>query len=176
MSIFDKLDSKFASKGESANTIWQFIKFNIVGILCTAIQLILVNVLPGVFKDLNVPLPGILSKIFTEDIVGKGNATLSYILPYFISQSVSCTVGYFLNMKTTFKADAPKFYFVIYFVVTAIMILVCTWVQGVTANIFARSDIGLIRSLHRTLASLCGSITMTAVIYPLQKYVLFKEK
>ena len=52
MKWIGKLDKRF-----EGNTIWQFVKFNLTGMLIAGVQLILANVLPFVFDGFTEKLP-----------------------------------------------------------------------------------------------------------------------
>ena len=47
MNMFRKLDEKFGN-----NAIWQFVKFNMVSMSITIVQLLLANLLPLVFDSM----------------------------------------------------------------------------------------------------------------------------
>ncbi len=59
MNWIEKLDKKYEE-----NTILQFVKFNLTGMLVAGVQLILANVLPFVFDGLTVKLPEALRGVF----------------------------------------------------------------------------------------------------------------
>lgn len=175
MNILEKIDARANEKGEKIETLWQFVKFNLMGTVCTIIQVVLVNVLPMFFKNINSPIPQFLSGIFNENILGKGNATMGYILPYFISLIVSNTVGYILGKKITFNSDAPRIYFLIYFVVLLFMIVICTAIQGIIVNYIEANMTGIFLSLKNTIASMMAGFVLVIVMFPFQKYILFKN-
>ena len=158
------------------SSVWQFIKFLIVGGIGAIMQLVVVNVLYYLMRDWKAPLPAVLSGIFNETVMGKGNSNWGYVLPFFISNLAANTYQYFQNKKTTFKADAPKWSFVAYFVIIVILIIVATWLQGVLNNLIASTGKPLLVKLAPTLAVLLAGAVYTLVLFPLEKYVLFKEK
>ena len=59
MKWIGKLDKRF-----EGNTIWQFVKFNLTGMLIAGVQLILANVLPFVFDGFTEKLPEALRGVF----------------------------------------------------------------------------------------------------------------
>lgn len=176
MKWLDKIDEKMMDKPAIVKTLWELVKFNLVGVVCTIVQLTLVNVLPAVFAGFDRPLPGFLAYIFSEDIVGKGHSNWAYILPYFISLGTANVIGYFMNMKTTFDSNAPKIYFVYYNIILILLIFFCTWIQGVAGNLFMNSTNAFIQKHARTLASFTGSTVMACILFPLQKFVFFKDR
>ena len=55
MSLLRKLDTRFGD-----NTLWQFIKFNLVSFSITLLQLALANLLPLIFDGVAAKLPPVL--------------------------------------------------------------------------------------------------------------------
>lgn len=86
-----KLDEKAERKG--MKTLWQFVKFFIVSLLTTGVQLLLVNVLYFYLKDFTEPLPSFLSTIFTDATMGSGHSNWGYLLPFFVSNFVANTIA-----------------------------------------------------------------------------------
>lgn len=156
--------------------LWQLVKFLIVGGIGAIIQLVVVNVLYYLMKDWKAALPAFLSGIFNETVMGQGNSNWGYVLPFFISNLVANTYQYIQNKKTTFKADAPKWSFAVYFVVLVILIFAATWLQGILNNLFISTNRPLLVKLAPTLAVTAAGIVYTVVLFPLEKFVLFKEK
>lgn len=169
--FLNKTDDKAEQSGKK--TIWQFIKFIVVSLLVTIIQLALVNLLYFLLKNWKAPLPDFLAKIFTEDTVGKGHSNWGYILPFFVSNFVANTVGYFLNKHKTFKSDAPIWHYIVYIVLLFLLILFTTWLQGVVANWM--TSLGA-EGIAPTIAAMAAGTVQMIVLFPLQKFVLLREK
>ena len=169
----DKMDEKCASKGKGIKTLWQITKFLIVSLLVTIIQLALVNLLFFCMKSWTEPLPGFLGDIFTEDIMGKDHSNWGYILPFFLSNMIANTVGYYLNKHKTFKSDAPWWHYVIYIVFLVLLIVFTTWIQGLVANLFISWGL---ESLGPTVAAMAAGTIQMLVLFPIQKFVLLREK
>ena len=170
-SFLDKVDEKAEKKG--IKTLWQAIKFLIVSCLVTIIQLVLVNLLYFLMKGWTTPLPGFLAVIFTEATMGAGHSNWGYILPFFLSNFIANTVGYFLNKSKTFKSDAPIWHYIVYIVLLFALILFTTWLQGVVAN--GLTSIGA-EAIAPTVASMAAGTVQMIVLFPLQKFVLLREK
>ena len=139
MSWLEKTDEAAKSKGNKIHTLWQFIKFLVVSLLATVIQLVLVNILYFWMKSYVEPLPNFLNAIFTSDTVGEGNNNWGYVLPFFISNFAANTVGYFLNKSKTFKSDAPMWHFILYILVLFALILFSTSVIIISELISTKS-------------------------------------
>ncbi len=169
----DKMDEKAASKGKVIKTLWQVVKFTIVSLLVTIIQLGLVNLLYFVMKGWIEPLPGFLGLIFTESVMGSGHSTWGYILPFFLSNLIANTVGYFLNKHKTFKSEAPWWHYVIYIALLFILIIFTTWVQGLVTNLLISWGV---EGLGPTIAGMVAGTIQFLLLFPLQKFVLLKEK
>lgn len=169
--FLDKADNKAEQGGKK--TLWQIVKFIIVSSLVTLIQLGLVNLLYFLMKGWTAPLPDFLSVIFSEKTVGVGHSNWGYILPFFITNLVANTVGYFLNKSKTFKSDAPIWHYIIYIAFLLILIVFSTWLQGIIAN--AISSAGA-EAIAPTIAGMVAGTFQMIVLFPLQKYVLLREK
>ena len=154
MNAWKRLDERL-SAGRS-RTLWQFVKFNLVSLTVTIVQLALANLLPLVFDGVHTPLPGPLRVVFNagtlfpggSKYVVNGVVTWGYVLPFLLSNGLANVYGYFINRKTTFHG------------------------KGTRAG-FAATRIA---SLSRTLASFGAGVVQTAVLFPLEKLVLFRAK
>ena len=169
----DNLDDRINAKGKWWKNLWQLLKFGIVSFIITVIQLALLYLMYYLMKDWKEPLPGILAMIFSKETVGEDHANWGYMLPFFLSNFIANTIGYFLNKSRTFKSDAPLWHYFLYIVVLFILILFSTWFQGVLMNVFINWNLEVIGPF--VAMNLAGFIQFL-VIYPLQKFVLLKEK
>ena len=152
MSLLRKLDTRF---GDS--TLWQFIKFNLVSFSITLLQLALANLLPLIFDGVAAKLPPVLRPVFRPDILFEGPSpyvvdgvvTWGYVLPFFLSNFIANIYGYFMNMKTTFRGKGSR-----------------------TARLSAAG----FAALARTIAAMAAGLVQVAVLFPLEKYVLFRKE
>lgn len=173
MGLLKNLDDKYGS-----NAVWQFVKFNLVSFSITAVQLLLANLLPLVFDSVTTKLPGFLQGIFNPDVLFEGDSkyvvdgvvTFGYVLPFFLSNFIANVYGYFVNMKATFKGKGTKAGLFGYFAVLIFLILFTTWLQGYITAMMKNS------SMARTVAALVAGMVQVAVLFPLEKNVLFKER
>ena len=157
-------------------TLKQMLKFILVSLLASAIQLVSVNVLFFMLRGWTPPLPGFLASIFTEQSVGAGNSNWGYVLPFFLSNLLANVVAYIQNKKRTFRSDAPKRNFVIYLIILFCLILFSTWLQGVVAGALLASESQTLRNLAPTVAMACAGMLQMIVLFPLEKFVLLKER
>lgn len=160
--------------------LWQFIKFNIVSMSVSIMQLILANILPFFFDSLQVKLPVFLRTIFDAKtlfeaespyVVG-GVVTWGYVLPFFLSNLIANIYGYYANSMTTFKTKGSRKSILIYLAVLIALILFSTWLQG---RVVALLSGGKLAKLARTIAASAAGLVQLAVLFPLEKYILFKE-
>lgn len=187
-----KLDAKAEAKGGGIKTLWQIVKFLVVSMGVSIIQIILANLLPLIFDNVTATLPGFLQAIFVPDaifdtatengaadyakyVVG-GVVTWGYVLPFFLSNALANVYGYIQNKKTTFKSDAPTYCFVIYIAILVALILFSTWFQGFLFGVLSNLDVGFLKSLARTIAVLVSGFIQMLVLFPMEKFVLLKEK
>lgn len=157
-------------------TLWQFIKFILVSGLAGVIQIVLVNVLYYALQDWKAPLPGFLAGIFSAGVVGAGNDNWGYVLPFFASNMLANIYGYIQNKKTTFKSDAPVWCFAVYVALLTALILFSTWLQGVIVHALVGTGVPFWSSLAPTVASMAAGTLQMAVLFPVEKFVLLKEK
>lgn len=162
---------------EGKKTFWEAVKFILVSGLVSIIQLVLVNVLFFIMRQWKAPLPAFLGAIFTPATVGIGNDNWGYVLPFFLSNLIANIYGYFQNRKTTFKAhNTPEWCMWFYIVVIIVLILFSTWLQGVVANWALHSGIGFLAGLAPTIAAMAAGTFQMLVLFPLEKFFLFKER
>ena len=175
MSILSKLDERYGS-----SSLWQFVKFNIVGYSISLMQLILANTMPLLFDSITTGLPVFLQPIFDPKTLFEGESryvvngvvTWGYVLPFFLSNFIANIYGYFVNMKATFKAKGKSYSMPVYIAVLLGLILFSTWLQGRITAIISNSDLAF---LARSIAAMIAGLVQLAVLFPLEKFVLFKE-
>lgn len=196
------IDNAAEEKGSFIKTLWQLLKFLVVSGLVTIIQLVLANVLPFIFDGVTAQLPVFLQGIFDPNVifdpstqegveqiekyvvgsvvengvVVSGVVTWGYLLPFFLSNLIANIYGFWQNKKTTFKSDAPWYNFAIYIVLMIALILFSTWLQGWLVGIIAKVDWAWLQALARTIASLAAGFVQMVVLFPMEKFVLLKEK
>lgn len=196
------LDDAAEGKGSFVKTLWQIVKFLVVSGLVTIIQLVLANVLPLIFDGVTTTLPSFLQGIFAPNTIfdattaegleqiGKyvvggtvengtvvgGVVTWGYLLPFFLSNLIANIYGFWQNKKTTFKSDAPWYNFAAYIVLMIALILFSTWLQGWVVGIIAKVEWTWLQALARTIASLAAGLVQMLVLFPMEKFVLLKEK
>lgn len=196
------IDNAAEQKGSFMKTLWQILKFLVVSGLVTIIQLVLANVLPLIFDGVTATLPGFLQGIFAPNtifdattaegleqiskyvvggtvengVVVGGVVTWGYLLPFFLSNLIANIYGFWQNKKTTFKSDAPWYNFAIYIVLMIALILFSTWLQGWVVGVIAKVDWAWLQALSRTIAGLVAGFVQMIVLFPMEKFVLLKEK
>ncbi len=189
------LDSAAEEKGSLMKTLWQIVKFLVVSGLVTIIQLVLAAVLPFIFDKVVTELPAFLQVIFTPGMFTEGSAeyakyvtangivTWGYVLPFLLSNLIANIYGFYQNKKTTFKSDAPWYNFAIYIVLMLALILFSTWMQGAIVGVITKiettnSFLTFITSetIARLIASMAAGFVQMVVLFPMEKFVLLKEK
>lgn len=116
------------------------------------------------------------SAIVDGAVVAGGIVTFGYLLPFFLSNLIANIYGFYQNKKTTFKSDAPWYNFAAYIVLMIALILFSTWFQGWLVGIIAKINIAFIQGLARTIAGLAAGFIQMVVLFPMEKFVLLKEK
>ena len=164
-----------ANETDAKKSLWEVIKFLLVSGVVGIIQLVLVNVLYFGLQGWTAPLPTWLAGIFSEQVMGAGHANWGYVLPFFLSNLIANVYGYFQNRKTTFKAEnVPRWCLYVYLAVLFALILFATWLQGIVANAVLAA--GVAEALAPTIAMAVAGAVQFAVLFPLEKFVLFKER
>ena len=102
-----------------------------------------------------------------------GIVTWGYVLQFFLSNFIANIYGYFMNMKTTFRGKGSRGGLVAYLLVLTALILFSTWLQG---WITARLSVTSLAGLGRTIAAMAAGLVQVAVLFPLEKYLLFKKE
>ena len=176
ISFLKKIDTRF---GDS--TVWQFVKFNLVSFSITLLQLALANLLPLIFDGVTAKLPPVIRPVFQPDTLFNGPSpyvvdgvvTWGYVLPFFLSNFIANIYGYFMNMKTTFRGKGSRSGLIAYLLILTALILFSTWLQGwITARLAAAA----FAKLARTIAAAAAGLVQVAVLFPLEKYVLFRKE
>lgn len=109
-------------------------------------------------------------------VVVGGIVTWGYLLPFFLSNLIANIYGFYQNKKTTFKSDAPWYNFAIYIVLMIALILFSTWFQGWLVGLIAKAPWAWLNGLARTIAGLAAGFVQMVVLFPMEKFVLLKEK
>ncbi len=196
----DSIDDLADSKGSKIKTLWQVVKFTAVSMVAAVIQYGLALLLPLIFDRINMPeLPAFLSQIFNANSVppdkisiyvsASGIVTWGYVLPFLLSNAMANIYAYIQNKKTTFKSDAPKYCFAIYIVVLVCLILFSTWLQSIIVGALTSIDLanyggitlGFMKfvsrnGVARVLAAMASGMIQMCVLFPIEKFVLLKEK
>ena len=174
------IDNAAEEKGSFMKTLWQLVKFLVVSGLVTIIQLALAALLPLVCDQIHTLLPEFLRGIFTPTMFTTGSkeatkyvidgvVTWGYVLPFLLSNLVANIYGFYQNKKTTFKSDA--------------LILFSTWMQSAIVGALLKIEgsnwfLNIItnESVARLLASMAAGFVQMVVLFPMEKFVLMKEK
>ena len=176
MGFLKKIDTRF---GDSA--LWQFVKFNLVSLSISLLQLLLANLLPLVFDGVTDMLPLFLRHVFDpaalfdgpSKYVVDGVVTWGYVLPFFLSNFIANIYGYFVNMKATFRGKGTRAGLIAYLVILCLLILFSTWLQGF---LFGRLQGTSLAAFGRTVAAMAAGLVQMLVLFPLEKFVLFRKK
>ncbi len=163
------------------NTLWQLVKFNLVSLSITVLQLLLANLLPFLFDGVTGKLPPLLRPVFNPAVLFEGPSryvvdgavTWGYVLPFFLSNFLANIYGYFMNMKTTFRGKGSRAGLAAYLVILTALILFSTWLQG---YITAKLSVTTVAALGRTIAAMAAGLVQLAVLFPLEKFVLFRKR
>ena len=163
------------------STLWQFVKFNLVSLSITAVQLVLANTLPLVFDGMTEKLPVFLRPVFDPAALFEGPSryvvdgvvTWGFVLPFFLSNFLANIYGYFVNMRATFRGRGTRAGLAAYLVILTALILFSTWLQGYVTAKLSETQLAV---LARTIAAMAAGMVQMLVLFPLEKFVLFRRK
>lgn len=183
----DKVDSNFEAKGSGAKTLWQLIKFILVSCVATVVQLVTVNLFNVLMSGHFGTVTGIFAHIFNTSTMGAGNNNWGYVLPFLLSNLLAQIVGYAINRKKTFKSDSNLgASFTAYIIIVVALILFNTWLQGLIAGsitTWSNSNMlthpgsaPVLKKLAVTIASMVAGLEQFVILFPLEKFVLLREK
>ncbi|MBR3737465.1 MAG: hypothetical protein IKN26_01890, partial [Eubacterium sp.] len=119
---------------------------------------------------------GNLGGVIVDGVVIGGIVTWGFLLPFFLSNLIANIYGFYQNKKTTFKSDAPWYNFAIYIVLMIALILFSTWFQGWVVGLIAKAPWAWLNAAARTIAGLLAGFIQMVVLFPIEKFVLLKEK
>ena len=176
MKFFKDLEARYAG-----NALWQFIKYTVLSQSITLLQLLLANLLPLAFDRLTAPLPAFLQPVFDPDAlfdgpsryVVNGVVTWGFVIPFFLSNFLANIYGYYLHMKLTFRGRGTRAGLAVYLFLITVLILFSTWLQGF---ITAKLSVTSVAPLGRTIAAMAAGMVQFLVLFPLEKFVLFRQK
>ena len=169
-------------------TLWQLVKFMGVGGAGGIIQAILQYVFPVFFDRFTTTLPNWLDFLYREDTlfdtntaagaadaakyIVDGTVTWGYVLPFFLANIIANIFCYIMNKKYTFKSSAPRWHFVLYFIIMVLTIVFVTWMQGALYPLIIRAPWEWMHSLARLLLLIPCGIVQTIVFFIAQKLLL----
>lgn len=175
-------------------TIIQLVLANVLPLIFDRVTTTLPTFLQGIF-DPNVIFDAataegveqvgkyVIGGTIENGVVVGGIITWGYLLPFFLSNLIANIYGFYQNKKTTFKSDAPWYNFAIYIVLMIALILFSTWFQGWLVGLMAKISpewLGgfgkVLVGLARTIAGLAAGFIQMVVLFPMEKFVLLKEK
>ena len=119
---------------------------------------------------------GNIGGVIENGVVIGGIVTWGFLLPFFLSNLIANIYGFYQNKKTTFKSDAPWYNFAIYIVLMIALILFSTWFQGWVVGLIAKAPWQWLNTAARTIAGLLAGFIQMVVLFPIEKFVLLKEK
>ncbi len=186
--------SKTAKKSPSKGVLLllQIVSMCLFGLAGGVIQTVLQYLLPLIFNPLQTPLPGWLDFLYdvstlfdTTTAAGMRDydryvvegvhgltVTWGYMLPFFLANIAANIFVYIMNKKYTFKSSAPRWHFILYFVIMVATILFTTWLQGVCYPWILSWGVSWLNPLARVICILPAGLVQTVVFFFAQKFLL----
>ena len=146
--------------------IWKFVKFAIVGMSSTIIELIIYYILQGVvFKNMNTEPFKFL--IFEYEGIG-------YMWAFLISTTIGYAIAFILNRKATFKADVnPTLSIFLYIVMVVFTIFATTWIGTALLNFCIEHGW---RSAGEILVKPIVATVAVVWTYPINRFIIHRKK
>lgn len=179
---------KLAGLSGALLTLWQLVKFIGIGGAGGIIQAILQYIFPLLFDGITATLPNWLDFLYNEPTlfdtntaagaadaakyIIDGTVTWGYVLPFFLANIAANIFCYVMNKKFTFKSSAPRWHFVLYFVIMVLTIVFATWMQGALYPLLLRASWNWVHSLARLILLIPCGIVQTIVFFIAQKLLL----
>ena len=150
--------------------IWKFIKFSIAGGGSSVIELIVHMVL------LNTVFAAMTTQEITNPTLNMiGINSKGYLFTYLISTTVGYAIGFILNRKVTFKADAnPALSMVLYFIMVVFTIFANGWI-GSAMQTFA-ADHNLTGNIWDLVFKVIGMAIPILWTYPCNRFIIHRKK
>ncbi len=190
----NEIKSKAAKKSPSKGVLLllQIVSMCLFGLAGGVIQTALQYLLPLIFNPLKAALPGWLDFLYdvntlfdtttaaglrdydryvVEGVHGL-TVTWGYMLPFFLANIAANIFVYIMNKKYTFKSSAPRWHFILYFVIMVATILFTTWLQGVCYPWILSWGISWLNPLARVICILPAGLVQTVVFFIAQKLLL----
>ena len=165
------MQERFRSFTEKHSEIWKFIKFSFTGISTSLLDIAIFSLLfYVVFRSMNqTPITGnpVLSFL--------GIRYKGYMYAYFISTTLSYIASYIMNRKVTFHSNSNLLVSTILFAVMVIVtIAFSTWFGAFLGTMI--KDSGHETPFIVLLTKLCVMLVPMLWTYPLQRFVIYKNK
>lgn len=169
MSVKEKVVGFFKKKekSEGEKTVVQAILFTLLSMVAFVSQIILVNVIPLIYKD-TTPIS---AWIFGEQA---RNAFVAFL----VSNVAAKVISYVLNRKKTFAAvNNLAFSVVAYVIMCVTLIIVETLIGEPLAEVFyklfgGKAEIGLCR----TISMITYSMLDFVIVFLMEKFVIMNDK
>lgn len=190
----NETESKTAKKSPSKGVLvlLQIVSMCLFGLAGGVIQTVLQYLLPLIFNPLQTALPGWLDFLYDvntlfdtttaaglrdyDRYVVEGahglTVTWGYMLPFFLANIAANIFVYIMNKKYTFKSSAPRWHFILYFVIMVATILFTTWLQGVCYPWILSWGASWLNPLARVICILPAGLVQTVVFFIAQKLLL----
>lgn len=169
MSVKDKVVGFFKKKekSEGEKTVVQAILFTLLSLVAFVSQIILVNVIPLIYKD-TTPIN---AWIFGEQAI---NAFVAFL----ISNAAAKIISYILNRKKTFAAvNNLAFSVTVYVVMCVVLIIVETLIgEPLAQGYFKLFGQKLSIELCRTISMITYSALDFVIVFLMEKFVIMNDK
>lgn len=171
--------------GGAKKTLWQFIKFSLVGMLASVVSFGTLNLLiymPFIRELFAEPLKWfVFDYPVINDTAGKVlSGGLGYFIAFNTANILAQIVAFFVNREKTFKSSANiGITLPIYIVFTLVLICFSAWLSPqINALVINRTVFGVLigKGLAANIANMGISFVQFVIYFPLDKILFRKPK
>ena len=159
---------------EEHQTIWEFIKFNVLSNISTITRIVFAAVGAAIFVNtLKMTQP---FQFLIFNYTAEGTNGLGGFITFVIAEVMAQVVNFFVQMKWVFKSDASYKETAWKYAVLAVFIIVVNLVLPGYVTTFCQNTFGMDAALSSTIASVVNTLAAVIVSFPVLKLWIAPSK
>jgi putative flippase GtrA len=159
---------------EEHQTIWEFIKFNVLSNISTITRIVFAAVGAAIFvNSLHLTQP---FQFLIFNYTAEGTNGLGGFITFVIAEVMAQVVNFFVQMKWVFKSDASYKETAWKYAVLAVFIIVVNLVLPGYVTSFCQNTFGMDAALSSTIASVVNTLAAVIVSFPVLKLWIAPSK
>lgn len=175
MNKLSEIDKKTAAKGSGIETLWQFIKFTVVSLGTTIVQVTTLAVLYNIPPVKNLSTTAFHWFVFHYPVIEGERCGLALFIASNTANIIAQIFSFFVNKEKTFNSAAnTKIVLPIYMLFTVGLICFSAWLNPVIFTLMI-NQFSLGSGLALTIATAFCSGMQFLLYFPVSK-ILFRKK